>query len=41
MKKNGLSYAECPVEVIYHEYGQGFSGGLKVVRDLIFAKIFK
>lgn len=41
MKKWNLSFAEYPVEVVYHEYGQGFVGGVRVVRDLIFAKFFK
>lgn len=41
LKKFNLSYAEVPVEVAYHEYGQGFMGGVRVVADLIFAKIFK
>lgn len=41
MKKGNLLFAEYPVEVVYHEYGQGFAEGVKVVRDLIFAKIFK
>jgi glycosyltransferase involved in cell wall biosynthesis len=41
IKKYRLSYAECPVEVIYHEYGQGIGGGIKIIKDLIFAKLMR
>lgn len=41
IKKNGLKYREYPVEVIYHEYGQGIGGGLKVLADLFISKLFK
>lgn len=34
-----LVYQEVPVTVIYHEFGQGFAGGLKILRDLLFKKI--
>jgi glycosyltransferase involved in cell wall biosynthesis len=34
IKKHQLAFAECPVEVSYHEYGQGISGGYKIVHDL-------
>lgn len=34
-KKNKFSFAEVPVKVIYRRYGQGFCGGLEIVRDLI------
>jgi polyprenyl-phospho-N-acetylgalactosaminyl synthase len=35
-----LKYAECPVEVRYDEYGQSALGGLAILRDLLFGKIF-
>jgi len=41
IKLNGLSYREVPVTIIYREFGQGFAGGLKILRDLIFGKINK
>ena len=30
---------EVPITVIYHEYGQRFSGGIKIIKDLIIQKI--
>lgn len=38
---NGLRYLEVPVTIKYHEFGQGFMGGLKILRDIIFGKINK
>lgn len=35
IKKHQLSFAEFPVEVHYHEYGQGISGGYKIIHDLV------
>ncbi|MBT6691472.1 glycosyltransferase family 2 protein [Candidatus Parcubacteria bacterium] len=32
---------EVPMTVIYHEFGQGLSGGIKIVKDLIFSKLLK
>jgi len=37
-KKFGLKCIEFPVRVVYREYGQGISGGVRVVRDLVFGK---
>jgi len=34
-KKNKLKIIEHPVEVIYHNYGQGVLGGFKILWDLI------
>lgn len=34
IKRNGLTYAEFPVEVCYHTYGQGAAGGFRIVGDL-------
>lgn len=39
VKENHLSYQEVPVTVIYREFGQGLSGGLKILRDLFIKKI--
>lgn len=35
IKANNLVSKEFPVEVKYHEYGQGVAGGFKIVRELI------
>ena len=40
-KKLGLKHIEFPVRVVYCEYGQGWSGGLKVVRDIAVGKFLK
>jgi len=36
---SGLKIKEIPVTVIYHDFGQRFSGGLKIIKDLILARI--
>nr|MBD3359323.1 glycosyltransferase [Candidatus Buchananbacteria bacterium] len=41
IRLHNLNYQEVPVEIIYHEYGQKFSSGFKILRDLIFAKFFR
>ena len=41
VKKHGLRYMEVPVSVMYHEYGQGIGGGIRVVRDLLLGKFSK
>lgn len=33
--KSGFRIKEVPITVIYHEYGQKFSGGIKIVKDII------
>jgi hypothetical protein len=40
-KKFNLSYTEVPVEIIYKRFGQGFGGGLKVLRELFIDKLLK
>ncbi|PIY93735.1 MAG: glycosyltransferase family 2 protein [Candidatus Magasanikbacteria bacterium CG_4_10_14_0_8_um_filter_32_14] len=40
-KENNLKFVEFPVKVIYHEYGQGFSSGFKIVKDLLLGKFLK
>lgn len=41
IKKHNLNFGECPVEVVYYEYGQGIGGGIKIIRDLFLSKIIK
>jgi len=35
IKKNKLKFTEIPVEIRYHEFGQGIRGGIKIIWDLI------
>lgn len=35
VRQEKLSFIEFPVEVTYHEYGQGLSGGVKIVGDML------
>ena len=35
IKKNKLTFAEIPVEVSYSRYGQGLSGGVKIIYELV------
>lgn len=37
----GIRYTEVPVRITYSEFGQGFIGGLKIVRDLFMSTIFR
>lgn len=41
IKKQRLTYREVPVTIHYYEFGQGLSGGLRIIRDLIIRKIIK
>lgn len=34
-----LKIKEVPVTIIYHNFGQKFSGGLKIIKDLILARL--
>ncbi len=36
-----LKIKEVPITVIYHEFGQGMSGGWKIIKDLLISKIVK
>lgn len=36
-----LRIKEVPMTVIYRDFGQGFTGGLKILKDLIFSKLIK
>ncbi len=40
-KQKGLKYIEFPVKVVYREYGQGFEGGLLILKDLLLGKFIK
>jgi len=37
--KNKLRVAEVPITVKYDEFGQKFSGGIRIVKDLLLAKL--
>ena len=37
--ENNLKIKEIPVTIIYHDFGQRFSGGLKIIKDLILARL--
>ncbi|OGF29580.1 hypothetical protein A2533_05130 [Candidatus Falkowbacteria bacterium RIFOXYD2_FULL_35_9] len=39
IKRHGLKYAEVSVKIRYHQYGQNWKGGLKVIADLIKQRI--
>ncbi len=39
--ERNLRYIEFPIEVTYHEYGQGMLGGVKIMGDLLVGVIFK
>ena len=41
VKKNNLTYLEVPVKIIYHQYGQGINGGLKILKELLTEKILR
>lgn len=36
-----LRVKEVPITVIYHEFGNNFSGGLRIIKDLLIRKIIK
>jgi len=39
--KRGLRVKEVPISVLYHDYGQKFSGGLTIIKDLIIQKLIQ
>ncbi len=41
VRQNDCKYQEVPVEILYHEYGQRFGSGLRIIRDLLLAKILR
>jgi len=39
--KNKVEIKEVPITVVYHEFGQKFSGGIRIIKDLLIKKIIK
>ena len=39
MIKSNLKYKEVPITVIYKNFGQRFSGGIKILKDLLLARL--
>lgn len=39
ISKNKLKVKEVPITVIYYNFGQKFSGGLRIIKDLLLAKL--
>jgi len=39
--QNKYRIQEVPITVIYHEFGQKFSGGVRIIKDLIYKKLTK
>lgn len=39
VKKNNFRVKEVPIRVIYHNFGQSFYGGLKILKDLFIAML--
>lgn len=37
--KNNFKIKEVPITVIYHDFGQRFGGGIKIIKDLFLAKL--
>jgi len=37
--KNNFKIKEVPITVIYHDFGQHFGGGIKIIKDLFLAKL--
>lgn len=36
-----LKYCEVPVTIIYNKYGQGFGGGIRIIKNLILSRLLK
>lgn len=41
VKKNKIKYTEVPITIIYHEFGQGITGGFKILKELFIGKLIK
>jgi len=39
--ENKLKYKEVPVNILYHEYGQGFRDGFKIIKEIILSRLLK
>jgi polyprenyl-phospho-N-acetylgalactosaminyl synthase len=37
--KNKIKIKEVPIKVTYHDFGQKFSGGIRIIKDMILAKL--
>ncbi|MDD4902549.1 MAG: glycosyltransferase family 2 protein [Patescibacteria group bacterium] len=37
--KNKIKIKEVPIKVTYHDFGQKFSGGIRIIKDIILAKL--
>lgn len=40
IRKYKLTFKELPVTVYYEDYGQGISGGIKIIKDLLLQKFY-
>lgn len=38
-RKHQLKFTEVPVHISYHEYGQGVSGGFRIIKELLIGKV--
>ncbi len=41
VRRHDLKYQEVPVEILYPDYGQRFGSGLKIILDLMMARIVR
>jgi glycosyltransferase involved in cell wall biosynthesis len=41
VRQHDLKYQEVGVEILYHKYGQRFSSGFRIIRDLVLAKVIR
>ena len=39
VKKNNFKVKEIPIRVIYHNFGQNFFGGVKILKELFIAML--
>ncbi len=39
--KNKIKTIEVPITVVYHEFGQKFSGGVRIIKDMAIKKLIK
>lgn len=41
IREHKLTFQEVPVTILYHEFGQGFGGGVRIVLDLLKQRVIK
>lgn len=41
IREHKLRFQEVPVTILYHEFGQGFGGGVRIVLDLLKQRVIK